>query len=146
MQGNFSPEASPTKNRDSSETETEPETILTEEKYNDSINFTFGKVKNKAPVNKAKSAAEMRKRIIVGFFVLALYVIPMFVHPLFLVLVSAQIAFTMISEAFEISSKPFERTIYYRVLRYSLELLALFYLMPIYGPLERNIMEASGYS
>lgn len=44
-QSNFSPSGSANNKQESSETETEPEVDMTKEKYEDSIAFTFGKVK-----------------------------------------------------------------------------------------------------
>ena len=117
---------------------------MTKEKYEDSIAFTFGKVKQAGSASKAKNAAEMRKRLVVGFFVLAWYVFPMYVHPIVMCMVTLHIIITMQRESFQIKPKDFERTISYRVLRYAIQFLAFFILMPTIGPLERSIVEASG--
>lgn len=86
----------------------------------------------------------MRKRLVVGFYILAWYVFPMYVHPIVMCMVTWHIIITMQSESFYIKPKPFERTISYRMLRYALQFIAFFILMPKIGPLERSIVEASG--
>ena len=53
-------------------------------------------------MNKAKSAAEMRKRLVVGFFVLSWYVFPMFMHPIAVCIVNAHINISMQNESFHI--------------------------------------------
>lgn len=136
----------PSKVGESSETETDQEVELTHEQYEDSLEFTFGKVKQSGPVKKAKGAGETRKRLVVGFFVLSWYVFPMFMHPLAVCIVNVHINISMQNESFHIQPKPFERTISNRVHRYLLQFLAFFILMPWVGPLERSIMEQSGFN
>mmetsp|Transcript_11905 Transcript_11905/g.15176 ORF Transcript_11905/g.15176 Transcript_11905/m.15176 type:complete len:255 (+) Transcript_11905:220-984(+) len=86
----------------------------------------------------------MRKRLVVGFFVLAEYVCPMFMHPLALILVNFHIVSSIHWEAYHIKMKPFEETTSYRLLRIAMSILAFFYFMPTYGAFERPILEASG--
>ena len=69
-------------NHESEETETEPECAMSNDQYQDSISWKIGKVKAPPSANKAKSPGEMQKRLIVGFYVLAWYVYPMYVHPI----------------------------------------------------------------
>lgn len=69
-------------NLESEETETEPECAMSTEQYKDSISWKIGKVKAPPSAAKAKASGEMQKRLIVGFYVLAWYVFPMYVHPI----------------------------------------------------------------
>ena len=69
----------------SSETDTETEFEMTNNEYLDSISWCIGQVKEKKKTDKdepTKTAAEVRKRIVVGFMILSWYVSPMYINPL----------------------------------------------------------------
>ncbi len=70
-------------NLESEETETEPEECaMSTEQYRDSISWKIGKSKAPPSAAKAKASGEMQKRLVVGFYILAWYVFPMYVHPI----------------------------------------------------------------
>ena len=52
-----------------------------------------------------KTAAEVRKRIIVGFMILSWYLSPMYIHPIAVSFVSCKFVFIVNREVFELESK-----------------------------------------
>ena len=98
----------------------------------------------------SKSAAEVRKRIIVGFMILSWYVSPMYIHPLAISFVTCKFVFIVNREVFELESK--ER--YYLsaerckngAFRYAFQCALFYFAMPRWGILERGIVERSGYT
>jgi len=69
--------------RDTSETETEPESELpvTKEEIVSSRSWKIGNLKE-AAVAKTRKAGEGKKRIVVGLMIFAWYTAPIFIHPL----------------------------------------------------------------
>lgn len=88
----------------------------------------------------------MRKRFTVGFMVLAWYVLPMYLCPLSLVIVNTQIGLLVCYEVFAIQKKAFEDTCSRRLFSYTIVICVFFMISPIFGPLDRKIVEASGWS
>ena len=89
-----------------SDPETEPEPVMTRQEYLDSLKWKIGDVKQAPTQAKApgKSKAEMIKRIIVGFMVLAWYVCPMFIHPIAVIVVTTNVIMIATREAFLLDS------------------------------------------
>lgn len=114
--------------------------------YQESISFKFGKVKKAGKQDKAKVAAEIRKRIVVGLMVLATYVSPMYLGPCFLFPVNIYICTEITNEAFNLKMKPFEETPAYKLLRYLTIALTYYIWLPFIGGLRREILENSGLS
>ena len=79
---------------------------MTTNEYLDSIEWVFGQRKEtSASKNPSKSAAEVRKRVIVGFMILSWYVSPMYIHPLAVSFVTCKFVFIVNREVFELESK-----------------------------------------
>jgi len=79
--------------------------IQTQAQYENSTTLTLGRAKKVAPPsaqNKGKNAAEMRKRLVVGFMVLAYYVLPMYLCPLTLLVVNTHVSLMVSYEALAI--------------------------------------------
>ena len=131
---------------ESSETEAEMECGLSLSEYNASIAWKIGQVKVPSNQNKAKSMGEIKKRIIVGFFVLSWFVVPMFVHPLAIQFVTLQVSFISSYEIFHIQKKTFEASLLYPAQQITLVLCLYILVAPRLGMLERSIMEESGFS
>lgn len=85
----------------------------------------------------------MIKRIIVGFFVLSMYVCPMYIHPFFDVIHSVVLCHLATKESFSIKHSQDYIDVSFRYLLFT---LVFYYTMTRYGILERGIVERSGYS
>ena len=128
------------------ETESELEIPMTQDQYAESISFKFGKVKVAAKPGKAKVAAEVLKRIIVGAMVYAMTSLPFYLGPCALFIVQLYVMMQIASEAYNLKSKPFEEANSYKLLWYITLVLTNYILLPTVGGLRRQIMEKSGFS
>ena len=93
---------------DTSETETEPEIPLTKEQEQLSQQWKIGTLKPKAKQKASKKGSDMVKRLIVGFWVLSWYTLPIFTHPLVAPLFISPMIYVIHQESHEIRLKPFE--------------------------------------
>ena len=119
---------------------------MTPEQYQDSIKWQIGSIKDgaKGSPGKGKSTSEIIKRIIVGFFILSMYVSPMYIHPFADMMHSFVVIHFCVKESFSIAhiSQDYIDVCF----RYLLQALIYYYIMIRYGILERGIVERSGYS
>ena len=122
---------------------------MTTNEYLDSIEWVFGQRKEtSASKNPSKSAAEVRKRVIVGFMILSWYVSPMYIHPLAVSFVTCKFVFIVNREVFELESKERQYLSACRngAFRYAFQFALFYFCMPRYGILERGIVEKSGFT
>lgn len=85
----------------------------------------------------------MRKRVIVGAYVMTWYVSPMYICPMVQLICNLHIWVILCYESFEIKQKEFETTLSYRLLKHTFIFLCFFSLQPKFGVLNREILTAS---
>jgi len=72
----------------------------------------------------------MRKRIVVGFFVLAQFIFPMYVSPFVLVLTQINFLYNLHYEVYHVLMKEFENCLSFRLMRYSVSLFVVYLFVP----------------
>ena len=118
---------------------------MTPEQYKDSIKWKIGQPKQGAVAKPKKTSAEVIKRIVVGFCILAWYVFPMYVHPFCVAVVTLHMSFSILNDAFKLQRKEFEGPNQYWF-RATVCGTMYYYIMPKMGILERRIVEDSGFT
>lgn len=117
---------------------------MNDAEYKSSISYTIGKVKTSdSNLKKTRVSAEVRKRVIVGIYVLTWYCTPMYVSPFVQLFTNTHFCWYICLEAFEISTKEFEKRLNFRLLKHTFVFLAFFILSPKFGPYNREILTAS---
>lgn len=130
---------------DGPETESDEE-VLSREKYEQSCQFTFGKIKAAPAVRKPPVDGEMIKRLIVGFAALAWYLAPMYIHPFLIGPVCLVTCWIVHSETFNIYRKGYETSSGSFAFRFFFLFFMYLFFLPRVGILSRKTVEASGFT